>query len=498
MPSSPLSDTASLPHARTGAWSPAGLTAFLLAAAFALRIALMLASGAGLHVDEAQYWDWSRHMAWGFWSKPPGIAAIIATSTALFGDGVLGVRLLGMACWPLAGAAVYALGRSMGGAWVGAWAAVLFIGSLAAGLLGLVVTTDGPLVLCWTLAMWGCWEGWQATERGEAGWRWWLLAGAAGGLGLLSKYTMGAFALSALWLAWRAPRCRAGLLAAAGVGLLIVAPHIAWNALNGWPTLGHTADITVDAAPLTGLRRLASIAEFAAGQALMLGPVALIAGALLRRGAGVRPAAPSAYALACALPLLAIGLLQASHAKAQINWAAPFLAGACLWLALGARAPARPGGLVFAWIAGVFLGALVAQAAAWLPGPAGARADPWARMRGWQPALESMAPALQAHPGLPIASTDRTLSAHAAYVWRGLGREVHGWPPGGVPRNHYEQFKPLRAPGQPWPEAALVLVPDTPEAPVRAAYHDWVQLAAATRDGNKMTLWLASHPLETK
>lgn len=498
MSSSPLSDAASLPHARAGAWSPAGLTAFLLAGAFALRIVLMQASGAGLHVDEAQYWDWSRHMAWGFWSKPPGIAAIIRASTALFGDGVPGVRLLGMACWPLAAAVLYGLGRSMGGPWVGAWAAVLFVGTPAAGLLGMVATTDAPLVLCWALAMAGCWKGWQATEREEAGWRWWLLAGVAGGLGLLSKYTMGAFAISALWLAWRAPRCRPGLLLAAGVGLLVFAPHLAWNAMNGWPTLGHTADITVEAAPVTGLRRVGSIAEFAAGQVLMVGPVALIAAALLRRGAIARPAWPSAFALACAVPLLVIGLLQASHAKAQINWAGPFLAGACLWLALRARAPARPGGLVLAWVAGVALAGLVAQAAVWMPARVGARVDPWARMRGWTPALESMLPALQSHPTLPIASTDRTLAAHAAYIWRNSGREVKGWPPSGVPRNHYEQFKPLRAPGQPWPEAVLVLAPDTPEPQVRAAYRDWVQLASATRDGNLMTLWLASHPVEAR
>src|SRR5881398_1606075 len=225
MPSSQLSDAPPLPDARTTAWSPFALTILLLVAAFALRIALMLASGAGLHVDEAQYWDWSRHLAWGYWSKPP----VIAASTALFGNGVLGVRLFGMACWPLAGAVLYALGRSMGGRWVGAWAAVLFIGTPAAGMLGLVATTDGPLVLCWALAMAGCWQGWQATERGDAGWRWWLPAGVAGGLGLLSKYTMGAFAISALWLAWRAPRTRVGLLLAAGVGLLVFAPQIVWN-----------------------------------------------------------------------------------------------------------------------------------------------------------------------------------------------------------------------------------------------------------------------------
>src|SRR5271170_3662927 len=30
-----------------------------------------------LSEDESQYWDWSRHLDWGYYSKGPGIAAII-------------------------------------------------------------------------------------------------------------------------------------------------------------------------------------------------------------------------------------------------------------------------------------------------------------------------------------------------------------------------------------------------------------------------------------
>ena len=47
---------------------------------------------AGLHVDEAQYWVWSQSLDWGYYSKPPVIAALIAASTALLGDGLLGVK----------------------------------------------------------------------------------------------------------------------------------------------------------------------------------------------------------------------------------------------------------------------------------------------------------------------------------------------------------------------------------------------------------------------
>ena len=41
-------------------------------------------------MDEAQYWTWAQHLDWGYFSKPPGIAALIAASTSMFGDGMLG------------------------------------------------------------------------------------------------------------------------------------------------------------------------------------------------------------------------------------------------------------------------------------------------------------------------------------------------------------------------------------------------------------------------
>ena len=100
------------------------------------------------------------------------------------------------------------------------------------------------------------------------------------------------------------------------VALLVFAPNIVWNASNGWPTLGHTAEITVAAQTPAGGQAL-TVLEFIAGQALLLGPVALITALLAWRAGKASPVAapplpPGAgrFALVFALPLLAVSLAQ--------------------------------------------------------------------------------------------------------------------------------------------------------------------------------------------
>ena len=132
--------------------------AVLLAVALLLRTLVLQASGAGLQVDEAQYWDWSRHLQWGYWSKPPGVAAVIAASTALFGDSVAGIKLLCMMLWPMAALLLAWMawdmaGRGPAGERAALWSAALLLGTPAAGILGMAATTDAPLLLMWSLCM---------------------------------------------------------------------------------------------------------------------------------------------------------------------------------------------------------------------------------------------------------------------------------------------------------------------------------------------------------
>src|SRR5438876_1125406 len=43
--------------------------------------------------DEAQYWDWSRHLASSYYSKGPGIAWLIALATHTLGNAEWAIRV---------------------------------------------------------------------------------------------------------------------------------------------------------------------------------------------------------------------------------------------------------------------------------------------------------------------------------------------------------------------------------------------------------------------
>ncbi len=492
----------------------AGLARTLLLALGAillLRVAVMLASGAGLYVDEAQYWVWSQHLAWGYWSKPPGIAALIAASTALAGDGVLGVRLLSMLCWVVAAGLLGHLawrmaGRTEAGKAAGLWSALLLAGTPAAGILGMTATTDAPLMLCWAACMSLTWRALETAPQ-QSPLPWWLLAGLMLGLGMLSKYTMAA--LGASWallflLHWR--RHGLGLVLAGLVALAVFSPNLFWNASHGWPTLGHTADITV-AAPPPASGRLASVAEFIAGQLLLLGPVGGIIGVMLwlRRTstaetmsppAAAQAARPLRFAMLFALPLLLVALAQSIHSRANMNWSAPALLGLSLVLGLLASQRLSRRALWWAALIGVALPAALSLASlspqvrehAVHKSP---HLDLWARMRGWDAAMASLLPTVSRQAPLPVAVSDRDLLVQARYAWRGQGLTVAAWPGEGRPRHHFEQFEPLWQPGQ-RPEAVLVLTEDEPTPAMRQAFAHWQPLDQAHWGRVHLQLWRAS------
>ena len=483
-----------------------------------LRMFEFTLSGAGLHVDEAQYWLWSRDLQWGYFSKPPVLVALITASTAVFGNSLLGVKALAMTCWILSAWVLGWLAYRMSGMRTAIYAGGLFSATLISGLLGLSVTTDAPLTLCWALCMVTLWQAAHASGARAIGW--WIACGLCLGLGVLSKYSALALGISALWLLISAPSTQrrsvflGGLLASA-VAVLVLLPHLAWNITNHWPTAQHTLEITVQETGSTvahgagGWRRvLASGLEFSLGQLLILGPSVWLMCFWLWRKQHSDTSAPMStshhagvmwsvrtYAAAFALPILGLGLIQALNSKALINWSVPMALGVCLWLAHWAHTQELSlKRFVLACLTGVALSGLIATGGdikQWVGVQTQANQskwDIWGRMRGWDESLHALEPALAPYRELPWLTGDRSTLVQAAYNLRALEPKLYAWNSDGSVHHHFE-WK------QPWPanadaKAVVWLNPNAPHPLLLKRYPQARQLGEAQSGRVTLQAWL--------
>lgn len=436
-------------HATSGkAWAVfLGLTSLLTI----YRLWAVDHSGMSLFFDESQYWDWSRHMAWGYYSKPPMVAAEIWLSTHLFGSGVLGVKTVAMLIYPLTAVALVGLARTLWpgdtGVRIGWTAGGLFLTMPLVGLLGMVVSTDGPLLLCWTLAAWMLWKAQQQDRP-----LYWVLCGLAVGLGIMSKYTMAAFAITALVTMWMVPGPRRGLLRtgpwlAALAAALVVSPNIWWNIQNDFPTLQHTADITTKSTRGGGI---GPALVFLIGQVAAVGPVAVFGAWWLRRRGTA--SVQQHYLLAMSLPLLVIAVLQALRADAHVNWAAPALIGIVLLLAtrLAPTSSDTSGHinnmttgrtwLLAALLSNLALTGLIFHAQELAAGRLPARFDILVRMKGWPQAYAQLAEIRKQAPyaNLPVLADSRLILTQTAYHWRQFEVAPMAWNPNGTRQDHYQ------------------------------------------------------------
>ena len=203
--------------------------------------------------DEAHYWEWSRHLDWSYYSKPPGIAAIIAASTAIFGTSEFAVRFPAVLSSVIAALSLAALARdATGDRRAGFFAAALFQLVPLFQSTSLLMTIDMPYAACWSLA---AWLSWRAFARG--GWGTVVGAGLAIAAGLTFKHTMLLLIPGLLVFAWivrRDPGLRRASDPASGkvvdstiarfgvitlISLLGLLPNVIWNAQRDWPTARH-------------------------------------------------------------------------------------------------------------------------------------------------------------------------------------------------------------------------------------------------------------------
>jgi 4-amino-4-deoxy-L-arabinose transferase-like glycosyltransferase len=496
---------------------PAGwaFLALLFPGLWLLRMACAVWSGSSLFVDEAQYWDWSRHLAWGYFSKPPVLPVLINISTTMGGEGPVGVRWLVQAMWGLMPLMLWRLGFEMqrdtqtplnSPHAVGVWAAALATATLVFGVLGQVATTDGPLIFCWVLQMWLMWRALQQPANRVR----WLVLGLVLALGVLSKYTMAASLATWLIMLMRQPQWPVlrGMLLAGVVAVLCWLPHLAWNHANDWPTLKHTADLLAGAAAGDNAKLLVwteRALAYLAGQLLIAGPVVLF---MAWRGFQQRAVSTSstpnntsaAWAWHFSWPLWLVGAWQALQGNAQVNWPAPALMGACLvvawWLASRPTSWTWRGPMVVV-LSSSLLSAVISLGGDWRTRFGLApQAEPWAlwaRAQGWDESFAALQPLVAAHPDARLVALDRTVIAHASYAWRDQGWRPQSWQRTPYPDHHYDLTHRFTPDGS-QPKVLLVLQGPLP-AFVNQSFGKTTELHALKGVGKDLHLWLLEQPL---
>ncbi len=221
---------------------PARRLLLVLFSLYALRI--WISSRLGLHADEAYYWVWSRHLAWGYFDHPPMIAWIIR-----IGDDTVGALLpeawrasqagaqIAMRALPMLLTAVvtpYFLVRAIERLQrkpIDAAQGTVLLSTPLFVLGPMIVTPDAPFFAAWAGALYLVLRFPSAWRKEATPWRPSLAVGLGICLGIagLSKYS----AVLAAVLVVGARIGIANLFVAGGVALAIFAPHLAWQIGGG-------------------------------------------------------------------------------------------------------------------------------------------------------------------------------------------------------------------------------------------------------------------------
>src|SRR5580658_8911285 len=240
----------------------------LVSAITTVRLVWLAVQPADLYPDEAQYWFWAQHLALGYYSKPPLIAWLIALTTTAFGNSEFAIRCSAPLLHAGVAVLVYAIGTRLYDRRVGFWSALGYASLPGVSLSAFILSTDAVLLPFWAMALY---VFIRARESGSG--RWWAAVGLAAGFGLLAKYAMAYFLLSALGftLLVRGERRHLGpLCAATGLSLLIYLPNLWWNWSHDFVSYLHVRDNADLAGPLVHPQ---AFGEFFLSQFGVFGPL---------------------------------------------------------------------------------------------------------------------------------------------------------------------------------------------------------------------------------
>lgn len=411
--------------------------------AFRLRLSLAVFLGAltvlrlwyvqilPLSEDEANAWQWSRHLDWGYYDQGPLVAWIIRLGTLILGQSELGVR---------APAVFLSLGlslllydycrRFLENEAAGLWLVITVNGTILFTGGAIIHTYDTAQGFFWLL---GLYFVAMALFAGRtAGW---YGAGLAIGLAMLAKYTAVFFPVLLFVFLLTGSRHRVWLgrphpWLAAMIAAAIFSTNLYWNATHFWTAFAHSATLAAADWKFTA-------DEFLGGQAGLLGPITFVL-LLIGLGLAYKKARQGqdrlAYLLWLSVPVLLFFLLTSAKERVYANWPAPgylaavLAATSALWPKITSSRAYRNWG----WAAIISGYCFVAIAMGHAPIlkllNLPADSDPTQKLYGWPEMGQAVGEELQRWPGAekPFIFSLRYQQASLAAFYTPGQPETHG------------------------------------------------------------------------
>ena len=224
--------------------------------------------------DEAYYWDWSRHLDIGYFSKPPMVAWLNYISQKIFGINEIGVRFFAALLGTGSVGVVYLLAKKMFDEEVGIWALAISLLTPANCALSLIMTIDPPLVFFGILSLFFLWKATSAQDNKKI--FYFALLGLSTGLGILSKQMMLIYFLLVFVFLFIERELRPLIFSKAFfifilISMLCFFLPLYWNFKHGWVTFQETAHHFSSNSSILDCFR--TFFEYIGGQLLIITPV---------------------------------------------------------------------------------------------------------------------------------------------------------------------------------------------------------------------------------
>jgi hypothetical protein len=215
--------------------SPTAVLLYVALADFVFH--MIIAGNYGYFRDELYYIVAGERLAFGYVDFPPVIALLAALMNGIAGDSLVSIHVIPALA---ASAIVFLAGmiaRELGGGLRAQLLAAVAAMFSAAFAVASIFSMDILDMLWWTILAFLLVRILRRENRDP---KLWLIFGLIAGIGLMTKLTIAFFLLSVLVAVLFVKRSylkSPWFWIAAVIALAIVSPYVAWNALNGWPTV---------------------------------------------------------------------------------------------------------------------------------------------------------------------------------------------------------------------------------------------------------------------